>query len=596
MEAPAVRAGVVSWIDLPVGALDDDVHRDVGGLACVVAQQGHHMGGLAGPVDAAVQPDIGVERARIGQAGHAAIRQVERGAAEVEQRVVLATEHLDRTRGGRPLAVQQRSGEAADAVSVRGGLAEDFVVLGEQAKGGAGAGLHVGVAAHLDGQAVGAAPNGGGEVGVQDHLHRGLRVGCAVAGTDDQRVEAGAGGGERIGHRQCGMGGAVGLPGRDGRGALPDDAAGLLADLVGVPGLDGLAETGVADEADDVALGQPGQGQLDRGEIDRAQADGGGLAARQDEHAGVEIDARAAVGHRDVEGGVLDQGEAALAGHAGAQRDPGGGAGGQAGDADLVALAGDAGARDWRLELHPVLGVEIVAARGGDGEVDAGARGFGFGFGGDAADQDAGGAARLIQLLDDGLGVGGGGALGGGLQRLDLLGGAVQRLQRVGHQQERRDLGGAVLDVGEILPGGVQRVACIRRCAVHLRIGQRQPLRRRGVAQGNAAFEGSDGGGPVGLADGGGSFCLGLLAGLRRATGGEPRGQRAGVGVGVGFQAGESELVRPGGTTGEPEQCRQQPSETPHDIPPVDPLPVQPDLRLLTIRFSRDPALAATSA
>ena len=99
-----------------------------------------------------------------------------------------------------------------------------------------------------------------------------------------------------------------------------------------------------------------------------------------------------------------------------------------------------AGALDWRLELHPVLGVEIVAARGGDGEVDASARGFGFGFGGDAADQDAGGAARLIQLLDDGLVVAAVARSAAASSAWICLGRAVQRLQRVGHQQQRRHL------------------------------------------------------------------------------------------------------------------------------------------------------------
>ncbi len=153
------------------------MHGNVGGPAGVVAQQRHHLRGLAGAVDAAIQPDIGVERAGIRQAGHAAIRQVERGAAEVEHRVVLAAQHLDGARGGRPLAMQQRGGEAADAVGVGGGLAEDLVVLGEQAQRGAGARHHVGIAAHLDGQPVGAAPDGGGEVGAQDHLHPGRVLG-----------------------------------------------------------------------------------------------------------------------------------------------------------------------------------------------------------------------------------------------------------------------------------------------------------------------------------------------------------------------------------------------------------------------------------
>ena len=119
---------------LPVRPLHDDMHGNIGGPPGIVAQQRHHLRRLAWPVDAAIQPDIGVERTRMRQSRHAAIRQIERGAAEVEHRVVLATQHLERARRHRAVAMQQRRGEAADAVGIGGGLAEDLVVLRQQAQ------------------------------------------------------------------------------------------------------------------------------------------------------------------------------------------------------------------------------------------------------------------------------------------------------------------------------------------------------------------------------------------------------------------------------------------------------------------------------
>ncbi len=191
-------------------------------------------------------------------------------------------------------------------------------------------------------------------------------------------------------------------------------------------------------------------------------------------------------------------------------------------------------------------GVEIVAADGGDGEVDAGARRLGLRLGGDAAHQDAGGAARLVQLLHDRLVVGG--AFGGGLQRLDRLGRAVQHLQRVGHQQQRRHLRGAVSTVEKFCQaacrawrasGGV-RCICASANASHC-AGVASPWAMRRSRAAIAAGQSC-------LRIAAAAACLGLLAGLRGAAGGEARGQGAGIGIAVGFQAGQGEVVRPGGT------------------------------------------------
>ena len=63
---------------LSVGTLDGDPRREIGRAAGVVAQQRHHLHGLAGAVDAAIGPDESVERTRMRGARDAAVGQVER--------------------------------------------------------------------------------------------------------------------------------------------------------------------------------------------------------------------------------------------------------------------------------------------------------------------------------------------------------------------------------------------------------------------------------------------------------------------------------------------------------------------------------------
>ena len=70
---------------LTVRPLHDHMHWYVGRSAGVVAQQRHHLRCFARPIDAAIQPDVGIERSRVRQPGHSAIGQVECCAAEVEQ-------------------------------------------------------------------------------------------------------------------------------------------------------------------------------------------------------------------------------------------------------------------------------------------------------------------------------------------------------------------------------------------------------------------------------------------------------------------------------------------------------------------------------
>ena len=207
------------------------------------------------------------------QAGHATVRQVEGGGIEIKHGVVVARHRLHRARRDRPFAVQQRRGEAPGAVGARDGLGQHVVVLRQQPQRHALPRQDVGEPADLHGQPIRATPDSGGEIGAQDHLRRLRRARRAVAGAGNQRIQAGTGRRERVRQRQRGVRGAVHLPAWDRRRALPYGAAGPLGDGAGVPGIDWLAQPVVAQEADDVALGQACECQGDFGQVHGGEAD-----------------------------------------------------------------------------------------------------------------------------------------------------------------------------------------------------------------------------------------------------------------------------------------------------------------------------------
>lgn len=275
---------------------------------------------------------------------HAAIGQVESGDVQIQRREIpilaKGVQGGGRERAG---AVPQGGGETAEAVGVRGGFGQDVVVMRQQPQLDAGAGLRVGIGAHLLGQPVAATPDGRGEVGAQDYLHAAptTRIG-AIAGLHHQRIEAGTGRGERVRNRQGGAGRLVRLPFRNVRLALPDHAAGLVRQIIGVPDIDGIAQPGAGQEGSDIALGQPDQLQRDGGQVDGGEVTDGGLAVRQHEQASVEGDARLAVGHGDLQHGVFQQRHTLFRRQPGPQRDPRGGAGGAA-----MACASAAARKRW---------------------------------------------------------------------------------------------------------------------------------------------------------------------------------------------------------------------------------------------------------
>ena len=185
---------------------------------------------------------------------NAAVCEVERDQVSSD----LAVQALRRLRPG---AAQQRHGELRHAVLVRGRLAEDVVVAGEQAQNYALSGFGVLEAADLDGQSVGPAPDGRREIGTDQGLDGvGAGVRRAVASGGEQKVDARLV--EDIGQRQHGVSELIGLPFRDRRGAFPDDLAVIGLALERVP-LHRLTESILARKRDHVPLSHAQQLQLD---------------------------------------------------------------------------------------------------------------------------------------------------------------------------------------------------------------------------------------------------------------------------------------------------------------------------------------------
>jgi hypothetical protein len=530
--------------DLPVRAAQPQADRQVERLAGGVADQHAGIHRLAGAVDAAVEPQEGIDRAGMRAAGGATVGQVEGGGFEREGRDVVGGLGVDRDGRHGAGAAHQRNGEAHQAIGAGAGFRQDLVVAGHQhdaQAGGDGGGLQ---GARLHRQPVGTAPGGQADIG--DEEGQGGRLAAAAPRfilAQHQQVGARAGGAQHIGQRQDGTMRAVGFDALELGAAFPQYAAHLLADVLGGPGFQALARRPVAAQRHQVALGHAHDAHGHAGDIDGGDAHARLLPAREDEGGGVEGDARVAVGHGDAHGGFLAQVLAVLARQAGAQDDARGGAPGQAGDAEQVALAFHRQVRDRRVGTHPVLRLPVGAARRRVGEGDAGAGGVGIGLGRDAADQHAGGAAGGFQPL---LVLGAVGAFQDGFQRLDLLDGAVEAAQGFGDDHQRGDFRFAIGGELEGAPAGLQGTLVVRRVGGELRLRQRQPMVAVGLAHADAFFPGARGGGVVAPAFrlAGAQFRRGAL--LLGCSGGESACHLLLVGRGIARQPRQVEALRGG--------------------------------------------------
>ena len=123
-----------------VGTGEDKGQRQVlDRLGGAVACQCSDMDILAGAVDAALGPRVDVERAGRGTPGNATVRQIEAGAAHVEEdEVVVAPLGHQHGRHHAAFAAGQAGVEDGMAFGVGYRRAEDFIVLGKQRQFGAG--------------------------------------------------------------------------------------------------------------------------------------------------------------------------------------------------------------------------------------------------------------------------------------------------------------------------------------------------------------------------------------------------------------------------------------------------------------------------
>ena len=253
------------------------------GIGTGVAQQRGGVNGLAGPVDAALGVNEGVERARRGAAVDAAIGEVEARGGEVEEGVV-AVAHRGGEDGRRHAATP--GGEAGGEDNVAGrvgrGGAEDFVVAGDEAHLGSRDGLGGREGADEGVDAIGAGEAREAEIGDDEPLRRAgvagparllLRPGCEHVDAGLQRLHGlvdGEGGGDLLVQHPL-----------DRHRAGPDESAVRARELVDLVGLQLAAEAAVGHRAGERPVADAQKVEDHVGSVDADHRHAGGTGARQ---------------------------------------------------------------------------------------------------------------------------------------------------------------------------------------------------------------------------------------------------------------------------------------------------------------------------
>ena len=215
-----------------VGALDDECQGHAGdGPGPLVAQQGGDVDLGARAIDAALGEGIGIERARCGPPGHAAIAEIEGPGGEIEKGVVavLAFGH-DKRRLEPPFTACEARCEVAVAAGIGSHLAQDLIVAGDETEPGARRG-HGGLErADKDMNAV--LSTEGRQAEVRDHEPLGglvLPVAGApgsILGLGDEHIDARLQTADGLAHGECG--GHLFIEAAcDRKGALPDQLTAL---------------------------------------------------------------------------------------------------------------------------------------------------------------------------------------------------------------------------------------------------------------------------------------------------------------------------------------------------------------------------------
>jgi hypothetical protein len=202
--------------------------------------------------------------------------------------------------------------------------------------------------------------------------------------------------------------------------ALPDEAAGLVDDLVDIVGAEAHRQLVGVDARDEVALIDPHQPELDPVEIDRRHRQPGAALARQHIAGAGEADRRLAIGDDDPALEGVRHGFARRGGEAGEQFDLIGLAVFQAVEAQRVATRGD-DAVEGRFAAHKGAVRKVALGRDLLVEAQTGARGIRLGLDLDLGDAEGDEPLQLVDPLGDGGGARQGNAGLKGGERLLLL-------------------------------------------------------------------------------------------------------------------------------------------------------------------------------
>ena len=381
LEAEAAERVALGGVAVDLGAVGPQDHDGQGqarhGPGLGVAQQGRKPDRLAGPVDAALAVEVGVDRAGQVPAGDAAFAEIEGGAAELQEVEVAAP--APRRQVGRPVAApaaDQAGREAGHALGIGSRRGQHGVVAGDQLQPHAGQGLRRLQRAGEDVEPVVALQGHQPQVRDQQPL---LRQGGPVAPrllllgrARDQDVKALAAGLQRL--FQGDLGGDLDVLLRlDRDAAFPDQGAPGVLDLVDAIAVELLAHQVREQGADQVALVDVVEPQLGLLDVDRLQWQPFAARFRKDVALAGEADPRLPVG--DAEDPLLRllQLHARRRGQAGPHLEPVALAVAQAAEAEPLARGRDVDVLG-RLQRDVVGGLQGQGLAQRLGEDDAGAR------------------------------------------------------------------------------------------------------------------------------------------------------------------------------------------------------------------------------
>ena len=196
------------------------------------------------------------------------VRKVKGGVGQRQKRQIVG--HGDRDKRGRyrPHTARQPRFKPGDPIGVRGGRAQYGVGAGQQCHLGPGGGTGVAQTAHHDGQPIGAQHRGNPQIGQDKPLRRG---GGFI------RISARNSGGQHINPRRLACQGFGKGQARqhilikvigDGGGARPDFLGDLVVEIIVVVFIQGVGKQPFGHRADNIAVTDPRQLQVQRIQID----------------------------------------------------------------------------------------------------------------------------------------------------------------------------------------------------------------------------------------------------------------------------------------------------------------------------------------